>query len=194
VQSGAKTVTTSIIIDVSVSSLKILAGDVQTYHNVTNDSYLKVGPIIVSLNEKNGNNILSDAMPTEHTFVGGEFKNYHHNIIVVQKSNLIDTLSKVRTALIQGRKNDVPINHKSIQLRMLKILILFQLQCQRRKYLLGLICATMILLKIKEANDHLMIPKSFQGCGIPSFPVRVQPGIQEHSTLKQMPKSHTTSN
>jgi hypothetical protein len=125
VQSGAKMVTTSILIDVSVSSLKILAGDVQTYHNVTNDSYLKVGPIIVSLNEKNGNNILSDAMPTEHTFVGGEFKNYHHNIIVVQKSNLIDTLSKVRTALIQGRKNDVPINHKSIQLRMLKILILF---------------------------------------------------------------------
>jgi hypothetical protein len=32
---------------------------------------------------------------------------------------------------------------ESIQLRMLKILIIFQLQSQRRKYYMGLICATM---------------------------------------------------
>jgi hypothetical protein len=57
---------------------------------------------------------------------------------------------------------------KSIQLRMLKILRLFELQSQRRKYLLGLICATMktrdivsyiqigsILMKIKEPRDHV---------------------------------------
>jgi hypothetical protein len=44
--------------DVSVSSLRIHAGDVQTDHNVINDSYLKVGSIAVSLNENNGNNIL----------------------------------------------------------------------------------------------------------------------------------------
>jgi hypothetical protein len=69
--------------DVSVSSLKIPGGDVQTNHNVTNDSYLKAGSIAVHLNEKNGNNILSDAMPMKHTFVGGEFKNNHQNTIDV---------------------------------------------------------------------------------------------------------------
>jgi DNA-binding cell septation regulator SpoVG len=79
--------------DVFVSSLKIPAGDVQTYHNVISDSYLKVGFIVVSLNENNGNNILFDAMPMRHTFFGGEFRNNHHSTIDVQKSNLIDTLS-----------------------------------------------------------------------------------------------------
>jgi hypothetical protein len=58
------------------------------------------------LNEKNGNNILSEAMPMKHTFVGGEFRNNHHNTIDVQKSNLIDTLSKSRMTLIQGRENN----------------------------------------------------------------------------------------
>jgi hypothetical protein len=98
--------------DVSVLSLKIPGGDVQTDCNVTNDSYLKVGSIAVHLNEKNGNNILSDFMPMEHTFVGGEFKNNHHNTIDIQKSNLIDTLSNPRLSLIQGRENDEPINHQ----------------------------------------------------------------------------------
>jgi hypothetical protein len=86
--------------DMSISSLKNLDGAVQTNYNVSNKS------IVVSLNEKNGNNILSKAMPMKHTFVGGEFRNNHHNTIDVQKSNLIDTLSKSRTNLIQGRENN----------------------------------------------------------------------------------------
>jgi hypothetical protein len=56
--------------DVYVSSLKIPVGDVQTDHNVINDSYLKVGSITISLNENNGNNIIFDAMPMRRTFVG----------------------------------------------------------------------------------------------------------------------------
>jgi hypothetical protein len=55
---------------------------------------------------------MSDTMPMKHTFAGGEFRNNYHNTIVVQKNNLIDTLSKPRTALIQGIENDEPINHQ----------------------------------------------------------------------------------
>jgi DUF438 domain-containing protein len=68
---------------VSVSSLKIHAGDVQTDQNVINDSYLKVGSITISLNENNGNNIMFDVMPMEYTFVGGDYRNNHHNTIDV---------------------------------------------------------------------------------------------------------------
>jgi hypothetical protein len=72
-----------------------------------------------------------------------------------------------------------------------------------------------ILLKIKEPKDHVMVPQGFprvqdtflsistrpqvhpikksQGMESPS-PVQVQLGIQEQSTSKLMPKSHTTSN
>jgi hypothetical protein len=68
---------------VFVSSLKIPGGDVKKYHNVINDSYLKVGSIDVSLIENNGTNILFDAMPMKYTFLHGEIRNDHHNTINV---------------------------------------------------------------------------------------------------------------
>jgi DNA-binding cell septation regulator SpoVG len=164
--------------DVYVSSFKIPVGDVQTNHNVINDSYLKVGSITVSLNENNGNNIIFDAMPMRRTFVGGEFRNNHHNIIDVQKSNLIDTLSKSRTTLIQGRENDELINHQvhstkyvedsdsiSVAMSKKKIFIGANL-CNNEKKIDDRSCVLIgsILLKIKEPKDHVRVPQGLDCC------------------------------
>jgi hypothetical protein len=130
------------------------------------------------LNENNGNNILFDAMPMKHTFVGGEFRNNHHNTIDVQKSNLIDTLSKSRTTLIQGRENDEPINYQVHSTMYAEDSINIVVAMSKKKIFVGanlgnnekkiddrsFVLIGSVLLKIEEPKDHVTVPQGFDYC------------------------------
>jgi hypothetical protein len=93
--------------DVVVSGLKIPATSFETTCKDSNDCTMKVGSIDVILNENNGN-ILSDVLLRTYMFVGGKFKADHQTTAAVHKRKLINTLSKPRTALIQGTVDDEP--------------------------------------------------------------------------------------
>jgi hypothetical protein len=97
--------------DAAVKGIKISASSSDIICKDSTSSSIKVGSIFVSLKEKNGN-IFSDVMVSKYTSIGGKFKANHSNTASVHKRKMTDTLSKPRTALIQGRENDEPMNHQ----------------------------------------------------------------------------------
>jgi hypothetical protein len=165
--------------------------------------------------------------------VGVDLKANCNNKVAENMSDLIDISTKPRTALIQGRHNDKPINHQVHSTTYVEVSENISVARSNKKIFVGAnlcnnenkidvmsyILIGSILLKIKEPRDHVWVPQGFprgqdtflssstgpqvlpitksQDMESPSpirIPVPVQLGIQEQSTLKLMPRLHTTSN
>jgi hypothetical protein len=92
-------------------------------------------------------------------------------------SDLIDISAKLRTALIQGRENDEPINlqvHSTtyvedsdniLVVKSKKKIVLRANMCNNENKIDVTSCVLIgsILLKIKEPRDHVMVPQGFPG-------------------------------
>jgi hypothetical protein len=106
--------------------------------------------------------------------IGGDLKANCNNKVAETMSDLIDISAKLRTALIQGRENDEPINHQvhsttyvedfdNISLAKSKKKILHGANlCNNKNKIDVMSCVLIgsILLKIKEPN-HVRIPQGF---------------------------------
>jgi hypothetical protein len=95
-----------------------------------------------------------------------------NNRVAETMSDLIDIFAKLRTALIQGRENDEPINHQVHSTTYVEDFDNISVAKSKKKILLGAnmcnnenkidvtscVLIGLILLKIKEPKDHVMIP------------------------------------
>jgi hypothetical protein len=107
--------------------------------------------------------------------VGGDLKANCNNKVAETMSDLIDISAKPRTALIQGRENDEPINHQVHSTTYIEDFDNISVAKAKKKILLGanlcnnenkidvMSCVLIgsILLKIKEPKDHVKVPQGF---------------------------------
>jgi hypothetical protein len=98
--------------------------------------------------------------------------------IFYSKSNLIDTLSKLRTTLMKGRENDEPINHQVHLTMYVKDYDNISVAMSKKKIFVGanmgnnekkiddrpFVLIGSILLKIKELKDYVTVPQGFDYC------------------------------
>jgi hypothetical protein len=107
--------------------------------------------------------------------VGGDLKVNCNNRVAETMSNLIDISAKSRTALIQGRENDEPINHQVHSTTYVEDSDSISVAKSKKKIFLGanlcnnenkidvMSCVLIesIVLKIMEPKDHVRVPKGF---------------------------------
>jgi hypothetical protein len=117
--------------------------------------------------------------------VGDYFKDNCNNKVNEIMSDLIDISAKPKTTLIRGRENDDPVNHQVHSTTYVEDFDNISVTKSKKKILLGAnlcnnenkidvtssVLIGLMLLKIKEPKDHVIVPQGFQGCGIPSFQV-----------------------
>jgi hypothetical protein len=107
--------------------------------------------------------------------VGADLKANCNNKVAENMSDLIDISTKPRTALIQGRQNDEPINHQVHSTTYVEVCENISVAKSKKKIFVGAnlcnnenkidvmsyILIGSILLKIKEPMDHVWVPQGF---------------------------------
>jgi hypothetical protein len=107
--------------------------------------------------------------------VGSDFKANCNKKVDKTMSDLIGISAKPRTALIQGRENNEPINHQFHSTTYVEDFDNISVAKSKKKILLGAnlsknenkidvtscVMIGSILLKIKEPKDHVMVPQGF---------------------------------